>query len=529
MHVVVVGAGLSGLTVARALHDAGIEVQVVEARDRIGGRTFTVQLPWSDLEPALRWPGAPAAQPAGSDPSASSPACSDDRLSALSAELSATTVAPEPEPIRPADAVPVTPTTIIYPATAAASIAKLTDVTAELAPATSIGTVDLGAAWIHGRRHNVVAQLADAHGIASAYHELDCDDSAGYDAVSQRHFTEAQWRVLHQTYTQFPEQLPTFRRKLGAIANLTQARDLWLAQKRLQGAEARAARYAIDHWLVTLDNASPPELTSLEAFWEDEDLGLDDHVMAGGYASIVRVLARGLDIRLNANVTRIAFAGDQLEVRTADGQTLSASHVVVTVPLGVLKASHIEFCPPLPPAKQQAINRLAMASFEKVVLRYDRKFWPPGSSSYIAADEEGGWGEFTDMTLAAGGAPTLVCLTGGRFSTEQRARMSDAEILAQVTDIAKILFQLTELPPLLGYVVTRWWHDPFSHGSYSYVPVGASQRDMDVLARTVDRRLLFAGEATCSAFHSTAHGAVKSGLRVARELGVKTFKLAGLR
>src|SRR2546430_3558299 len=38
--VAVVGAGLAGLTAARRLVDAGLEPLVVEARDRVGGRTL---------------------------------------------------------------------------------------------------------------------------------------------------------------------------------------------------------------------------------------------------------------------------------------------------------------------------------------------------------------------------------------------------------------------------------------------------------------------------------------------------------
>src|ERR1700688_489475 len=39
--VVVVGAGMAGLTAARSLAEAGLKVLVAEAQDRIGGRIWT--------------------------------------------------------------------------------------------------------------------------------------------------------------------------------------------------------------------------------------------------------------------------------------------------------------------------------------------------------------------------------------------------------------------------------------------------------------------------------------------------------
>src|SRR5882724_2375569 len=40
--VIVIGAGVAGLSAARILHEAGVETVVLEARDRLGGRTWTV-------------------------------------------------------------------------------------------------------------------------------------------------------------------------------------------------------------------------------------------------------------------------------------------------------------------------------------------------------------------------------------------------------------------------------------------------------------------------------------------------------
>lgn len=42
--VIVIGAGLSGLQAALTAHSAGLSVLVLEARDRVGGKTWSVPL-----------------------------------------------------------------------------------------------------------------------------------------------------------------------------------------------------------------------------------------------------------------------------------------------------------------------------------------------------------------------------------------------------------------------------------------------------------------------------------------------------
>jgi monoamine oxidase len=53
-------------------------------------------------------------------------------------------------------------------------------------------------------------------------------------------------------------------------------------------------------------------------------------------------------------------------VTTAGGEVLHGDAVVVSVPLGVLKAGSIAFRPALPPWKQEAISRLGFGDLNKV-------------------------------------------------------------------------------------------------------------------------------------------------------------------
>ena len=76
----------------------------------------------------------------------------------------------------------------------------------------------------------------------------------------------------------------------------------------------------------------------------------------------------------------------------------------------------------------------------------------------------------------------------------------------------------TRLPAVVDHRITRWGQDPWSRGAYSFLGPGASSATRRMLARPIDGRLFFAGEATDTEHPATVHGALASGQRAAAEI-----------
>ena len=55
--VIVAGAGLAGLSAARVLKNAGVRVTVLEARDRVGGRTLSRTFGKPRIDLGAQWVG----------------------------------------------------------------------------------------------------------------------------------------------------------------------------------------------------------------------------------------------------------------------------------------------------------------------------------------------------------------------------------------------------------------------------------------------------------------------------------------
>lgn len=265
--------------------------------------------------------------------------------------------------------------------------------------------------------------------------------------------------------------------------------------------------------------------------WNQDDLyggfGGAHCMIKGGYSTVVESLGGGLNVHLNHVVADISYSTTDIglnenqcakvKVSTTNGCEFLGDAVLITVPLGCLKAETIKFSPPLPEWKRLSIQRLGFGVLNKIVLEFPEVFWDDSVDYFGATAEETKWrGQcfmFWNVRKTVG-APVLIALVVGQAAVE-RQYMSSSDNVSHALMVLRKLFGEAVVPDPVGSVVTDWGRDPFSYGAYSYVAVGASGEDYDILARPVGNCLFFAGEATCKEHPDTVGGAMMSGLREA--------------
>ncbi|SVD58073.1 uncharacterized protein METZ01_LOCUS410927, partial [marine metagenome] len=274
--------------------------------------------------------------------------------------------------------------------------------------------IDLGGQWIHGVDDNPIAKVFDAIGVTYQRHE----------PVPGRIYQESRGRQGGATLAQafiaistFENEIDRLREALGENASVAEGVLHLIELYELSDELADIWSFAINQYLVELDYGGPANLTSLAHILNDEEFSGGDHLPSGGYTQLIDFLAEGLDIRFSQVVKSIDYNEVPIVVKTSD-QSVQASKVVVTVPLGVLKAGVIEFAPSLPSEKVSAIERLGVSSLEKIVMRFDDAFWSHsslGDAFFFVGNEPGELPLYIDYTESLG-VPTLICYHGGQAS-----------------------------------------------------------------------------------------------------------------
>lgn len=310
-------------------------------------------------------------------------------------------------------------------------------------------------------------------------------------------------------------------------------------------------RQILDWHFANLEfaNATPLSNLSLKHWDQDDDFEFTGNhlTVRNGYSCVPVALSEGLDIKLNAAVKHIRYGAHGVEVTVQNPRnptantTYQADVVLCTLPLGVLKLAvastsgqqnTVQFLPPLPEWKTSAVQRLGFGNLNKVVLCFEKIFWNPNANlfGHVGSTTASRGELFLFWNLYK--APVLLALVAGEAAAIME-NVSDDVIVGRCIAVLKGIFGNNGVPQPKETVVTRWRADPWSRGSYSFVAVGSSGSDYDLLASPVvppttpgaganptqqQPRVYFAGEHTMRNYPATVHGAFLSGLREASRI-----------
>jgi polyamine oxidase len=343
---------------------------------------------------------------------------------------------------------------------------------------------------------------------------------AAFDAAAGRRLTVDEVHdELNLLYEVFPAAIAGLRDELGPEASAADGIDAFLGQQDLDPSRATRARQGL-RALIEGESADLAERQSLQWMWTEHEYGggFFGDLPDGGYCSLIDALAAPADVRLGFDVASIEVRPDGVRVTSASGHVEDGSHVVVTVPLGVLKDGRPRFSPPLPQDRRDAIDQMGFGWFEKVVLRFDEPFWRAAGLPHLMLfprdpAESAMWVIGLD---AFGDAPTLTCFLFHGLTERMRDASSD-DAVAMVLELLDDVIGGSSPEPIAA-AVTNWARDPYSLGSYSHIPPGASPADADLLGEPLHGRLLFAGEHTQSQRLVYTDGAMASGIREAKRI-----------
>ncbi len=406
--LVIVGAGAAGLAAARAARNAGLNIEVVEASSRIGGRGFT--------------------------------------------------------------------------------------------DTTTFGNAfDLGCQWLHAATINPYTKAADRLGFR--YRKSNFN-----------------YRIHDGTWWLNDQMVDAFGASLAATYDR-------IAAAGAAGKDVAAADSIdpADPWAPLFRRAytgymawPPEEVSTYDTSrfrFTDEDWPVED-----GYGALIAAEGADIEVNLDCPVKSIDWGGDEVMVGTAKGMIFCRA-VLVTVSISVLQAERIKFFPLLPDWKLTALNGLVMGHAEKVGFALKRDIFAGLNPHFTMLNWDGA--PTAGFLCKPFDRQMVTMFASGPFARDLFAQGADAAIAEGKSLLAKV-FGADVLKEIAATRATNWVTAPHILGAYSVLSPGGGEARAE-LARPIENRVFFAGEATSTDAFSTAHGAYNSGL-AAMDLITKALK-----
>lgn len=267
-----------------------------------------------------------------------------------------------------------------------------------------------------------------------------------------------------------------------------------------------------------------------------------DKLVVDGWDWLLNELSNGLEhsVYLNSRVRSIDVRVQDDEypvvvhIQPTEGYGIStkmihAKYAIVAVPSSMISPftdrreypNQIMFNPPLDPLKRQALTRYKMGHHNKVILRFHPNdiFWPTDSPQINTLDPRF---QFLNLHMY-GKTGCILAHCFPPYSATWAEIDSDVEIVRQCLECLRRCFDINRntMPYPVDALVTSWYKDSFSMGSYSYPGVNASDEDIVHLKSPhplVYPRVLFAGEYLSSSYYQCVDGAYDTGMRAAEDV-----------
>jgi monoamine oxidase len=197
-------------------------------------------------------------------------------------------------------------------------------------------------------------------------------------------------------------------------------------------------------------------------------------------------------------------------------ETVVADHVVLALPFSILRSSVNYSQAGFSKLKKTAIQELGMGTNSKLHLQFSQRYWNTlGCNGETYADT--GYQNTWEVTRAQSGTPgILVDYTGGRIGASFGSgtlAFRAQQFLAQLEPV------LPGISPLWNQRATLdfWTAYPWTKGSYSYWKVGQYTKFSGIESRR-SGNCHFCGEHTSQDFQGYLNGGVETGARAAGEI-----------
>jgi monoamine oxidase len=362
---------------------------------------------------------------------------------------------------------------------------------------------DEGASWIHGIEDNPITDLAQLAEM-NTFETID-DSRKSYDIGG----------ILRSatSYDNAEDELYTILDFMMNSGDATQSFQTVFNNLYPTKATDRLWKFLLSTY-VTFDTGDLNNLSSL-LYNEGEEFDGAEKIITNGYDTIANYLADELNVQLNQRVSKVDYSNTKIQV-THNATITEADYVLVSVPLGVLKANSIQFVPSLPTAKQNAIQKVGMNCVNKFLLLWDTAFWDDVQYISYTPETRDKFNYFVNVKKFHPTTNALMTFAYADYA-RQTETMTDAQIIDEIMLHLKDIYG-NSVPNPTNMLRTKWQTNENSFGAYSYTAVGTEMEHFEQLAEEVDDKLFFAGEHTNVDYFSTAHGAYLSGLREADKI-----------